>query len=236
LTDAYFVATTAYVQALTEAARDGVDVRILVPRSSDVPIVKSITRTGYRPLIEAGVRVFEWNGPMLHAKTAVADEGWCRIGSTNLNMASWLTNWELDVTIANAGFAQAMAATYLDDLSNATEIVLDPRGKRIRASAKQTYEPGARRGSTSRFAAGAASLGNTAGAAIMDARSLASAEAKAIASIGLTFLALAVGAVLVPLLFVLPFAFIGGWIGITLLARSWKLRRAKSGRDGTSSA
>ena len=67
LTDAYFVATTTYVRALIEADRDGVDVRLLVPGSSDLPVVQAMVRTGYRPLIEAGVRVFEWNGPMLHA-------------------------------------------------------------------------------------------------------------------------------------------------------------------------
>ena len=108
LTDAYFVATNAYVQALITAARDGVDVRLLVPRASDIPILKPVTRAGYRPLIEAGVRVFEWNGAMLHAKTAVSDGYWARIGSTNLNIASWLTNWELDVTIKDADFARAM--------------------------------------------------------------------------------------------------------------------------------
>jgi len=73
LSDAYFVGITPYVQALVAAARDGVDVRMLVPGSSDIPAVAGISRTGYRPLLKAGIRVFEWNGSMLHAKTAVAD-------------------------------------------------------------------------------------------------------------------------------------------------------------------
>ena len=64
---------------------------------------------------------------MLHAKTAVADGIWSRIGSTNLNLASWLTNWELDVTITDREFASGMTETYLHDLRNATEIVLDDR-------------------------------------------------------------------------------------------------------------
>ena len=55
------------------AARDGVDVRLLVPGASDIPALSPLSRAGYRPLLEAGVRVFEWNGTMLHAKTAVAD-------------------------------------------------------------------------------------------------------------------------------------------------------------------
>ena len=90
LTDAYFVATSAYTQALRAAARDGVDVRLLVPGASDVPAVSPLSRAGYRALLEAGVRVFEWNGTMLHAKTAVADRRWSRVGSTNLNLVSWI--------------------------------------------------------------------------------------------------------------------------------------------------
>src|SRR5690606_29838150 len=76
LTDAYFVGVAPYVQALRAAALDGVDVRLLVPGSSDLPLLKGLSRSGYRPLLEAGVRVFEWNGSMLHAKTAVADGHW----------------------------------------------------------------------------------------------------------------------------------------------------------------
>jgi cardiolipin synthase len=65
LTDAYSVGTTLYVEALKAAAMDGVDVRLLVPGASDVPFIGSLSRAGYRPLLEAGVRVFEWNGSML---------------------------------------------------------------------------------------------------------------------------------------------------------------------------
>ncbi|WP_239688913.1 phospholipase D-like domain-containing protein, partial [Aquitalea magnusonii] len=52
--------------------------------------IATVSRTMYRPLLESGVRVFEWNGPMIHAKTAVADGRWARIGSTNLNISSWI--------------------------------------------------------------------------------------------------------------------------------------------------
>ncbi|MES1206142.1 MAG: phospholipase D-like domain-containing protein, partial [Pseudomonadota bacterium] len=124
LTDAYFVGVTTYVQALGAAARDGVDVRLLVPGSSDIPALAYLSRAGYRQLLETGVRVFEWNGTMLHAKTAVADDRWARIGSTNLNIASWLANYELDVAIENETIAKEMADQYEQDLTNATEIVL----------------------------------------------------------------------------------------------------------------
>jgi len=80
LTDAYYAGTTSYVQALGSAARDGVDVRLLVPNATDIPLLKPLSRSGYRPLLEAGVRIFEWNGTMIHAKTAVADGRWARVG------------------------------------------------------------------------------------------------------------------------------------------------------------
>ncbi|HVG43993.1 MAG TPA: phospholipase D-like domain-containing protein, partial [Longimicrobium sp.] len=158
LTDAYFAGMPSYVQALRAAARDGVDVRLLVPGGSDIPILRPLSQAGYRPLLEAGIRVFEWKGPMLHAKTAVADSRWARVGSSNLNLASWLGNYELDVAIENARFAAEMQRQYLTDLENASEIVLtaerrrSPRGRR-----SPTRRPTAARagGSAGRAAAGA---------------------------------------------------------------------------------
>jgi cardiolipin synthase len=111
ITDAYFVGTAAYVQALRAAARDGVDVRLLVPGESDLAVVKRLSVAGYRPLLEAGVRIFEWNGAMLHAKTAVADGRWARVGSSNLNVSSWLANWELDVAIEDEPFDSSTSET-----------------------------------------------------------------------------------------------------------------------------
>jgi len=124
LTDAYFVGVTPYVQALRAAARDGVDVRLLVPSSTDIPIVRSLSRAGYKSLLEDGVRIFEWNGSMLHAKTAVVDTRFCRVGSSNLNLASFVGNYELDVAIEDEQIALQMEQIYLRDLSKSTEITL----------------------------------------------------------------------------------------------------------------
>ncbi len=140
LADAYFVGTSAYVQALAAAARDGVDVRLLVPGASDIPALSPISRAGYRPLLDAGVRVFEWNGTMLHAKTAVADELWARIGSTNLNIASWMGNYELDVAVEDRGFGAAMAAQYERDLTQGDRDRADP--PQPRAARGERREPG----------------------------------------------------------------------------------------------
>ena len=61
------------------------------------PFLRPLSGAGYRPLPEAGVRVFEWNGTMLHAKTAVADSRWASVGSTNLNVASCFEAYRLSV-------------------------------------------------------------------------------------------------------------------------------------------
>jgi cardiolipin synthase len=97
MTDPYFVLPPAMVEALASTARDGVDVRVLVPAYNNWPIVGGMSRAGYRPLLEAGVRLFEWEGPMIHAKTAGGGREWARVGSTNMNLASPAGNWELDV-------------------------------------------------------------------------------------------------------------------------------------------
>ena len=70
-----------------------------MPQGSDVGWTVPVSRTLYRTMIESGIRIFEWNGTMMHAKTAVADSEWARVGSTNLNLNSWVGNWELDVAI-----------------------------------------------------------------------------------------------------------------------------------------
>jgi cardiolipin synthase A/B len=124
LSDAYFAGLPSYVQALRAAALDGVDVRLLVPGGTDIPLLRPLSRAGYRPLLEAGVRVFEWNGPMMHAKTAVADGRWARVGSSNLNVASWIGNYELDAVMEDVPFAERMMRQYETDLGNATEVHL----------------------------------------------------------------------------------------------------------------
>lgn len=224
LADAYFVGITPYVQALRAAALDGVDVRLLVPGSSDVPMVAAISRAGYRPLLEAGVRVFEWNGPMMHAKTAVADGRWARVGSSNLNIASWLGNHELDVALEDEDCAGALQAMYAADLDNATEIVLASRNKVRPAEARRRRGRGA--GSASRAAAGALRIGNTLGAAITNRRVLGPAEAGTMAGAGAALLVLAMIAVVWPRLVVAPFALIATWIAVSLLARARRLRAA----------
>jgi cardiolipin synthase A/B len=227
LTDAYFVGTTTYIQALRAAAMDGVDVRLLVPSGSDVPLLNALSRSGYRPLLEAGVRVFEWNGPMLHAKSAVADGRWSRVGSTNLNLSSWIGNWELDVAVEDEEFAEEMEEMYLDDLGNATEIVLSAK-RRVRPTIERPRKRRRAKGATGsagRVAAGAIGVGNAVGAAITNHRLLGPAEARLMACAALLLAGLAVVAVLWPRVITVPLALICGWVTIALLVRAYRLHR-----------
>jgi cardiolipin synthase A/B len=229
LTDAYFVGTNMYVQALRAAAQDGVDVRLLVPSASDIPVVSALSRANYRALLEAGVRVFEWNGPMIHAKTSVVDGKWARVGSTNLNVASWMGNWELDVTIEDEGFAHEMQEMYCRDLENATEIVISER-RRLKPLGPPKPRKGrrqrtSRKGSTSRAAAGVIGVGSAVGAAITNRRVLGPAEARLMALAGVVLLALSMVAVKWPRGITYPLAFIGTWVALALFIRAYKLRK-----------
>lgn len=226
ITDAYLVATTAYVQALGEAAQDGVDVRLLVPGSTDVTVLQPVVRAGYRSLIEAGVRVFEWNGAMLHAKTAVVDGRWTRVGSTNLNLASWATNWELDVVVEDTGVAEAMEAMYLEDLSKATEVVPGIVSRRRMARnlrARSSFRR--RRGSMGRLAAGAVALGSSLGRGAGGLRSLNATEASSLGTIGLALLCLSALIAFFPPLVIAPLVIILGWFGVAFLIRSVRLKQ-----------
>ncbi len=141
ITDPYFVAPRPVQEALAAAARDGVDVRILVPGHNNWPWVGSLSRGGYRFLLEAGVRIFEWQGPMIHAKTSVADGLWSRIGSSNLNVASLLGNWELDVGILDAEFASQMEGLFLADQASSVEVVLPGAAPPARTNRVPAHEP-----------------------------------------------------------------------------------------------
>ena len=122
LTDAYLVAPPRLFQALRDAARDGVDVRMLVPGSSDLPLIRNLSRIGYRDLLRSGVRLYEWDGPMLHAKTIVADGRWVRIGSSNLNPSSLIGNYELDVLIEDPELATSMERQFRLDIGRSREV------------------------------------------------------------------------------------------------------------------
>jgi cardiolipin synthase len=127
ITEPYLVAPLPETEALASAARDGVDVRLLLPGRSDLPAIRALTRVGYRALLKAGVRIWEWRGAMVHAKTIVVDDRWLKVGSSNLNPSSLGANYELDLLADGREVALQAAAWFLRDVSDAVEIVLRDR-------------------------------------------------------------------------------------------------------------
>jgi cardiolipin synthase A/B len=226
VTDAYFVGVAAYVRALVSAAQDGVDVRLLVPGAgTDIALVQRLTRAGYRTLLQGGVRIFEWNGPMIHAKTAVADGRWARVGSTNLNLQSWVGNWELDVAIEDDGFGAQMQAMFEENLQNATEIVLDAR--KVRATQPPARPvPGRGRGARRAAAAGAIRLGRTLGTALTH-REAGPAEASNLFWSATVFLGLGVLALILPETVAIPFGVVAIWLALSGFFHSWRLYRTR---------
>lgn len=122
LTAAYFVPTPQLLSALIAAANRGVDVRLILPSQSDSPLVFHAGRSQYSSLLEAGVKLYERSGAMLHAKTALIDGVWSTVGSANLDWRSTLDNDEVNAVILGRDFAQKMQAMFDADLQASTEI------------------------------------------------------------------------------------------------------------------
>jgi cardiolipin synthase len=124
IASAYFVPSFAEIEALAGAARDGVDVRVLVPSRVDHAWIPWLTRRTYRRLLTNGVRIWEWRGEMMHAKTSVVDGRWVRVGSTDFNPLGVAINFELDAVIEDAALGAEAEAMFLSDLELSAEITL----------------------------------------------------------------------------------------------------------------
>jgi cardiolipin synthase len=122
LASAYFVPSFAETEALAGAARDGVDVRLLVPSKYDHPWIRGLTTRFYKRLLRNGVRIWEWGGEMMHAKTMVIDGRWVRVGSTDFNPLGVAINYELDAIIEDAAVGAEAEAMFLRDLARSKEI------------------------------------------------------------------------------------------------------------------
>jgi cardiolipin synthase A/B len=116
LTNAYFVPDPQLLDALTDAARRGVDVSLVLPGQSDSGAAFHAGRSHYSALLRAGVKIHQRRGAMLHAKTATIDGVWSCVGSTNLDRRSFLHNDEIDAAILGREFAGQMQAAFTADL------------------------------------------------------------------------------------------------------------------------
>jgi cardiolipin synthase len=125
ISDAYFVAPLRVLNALIHAARRGVAVKLLLPGRNNHPIAAAAARRIYQPLLEAGARIYEWNGVMLHAKTLVVDQVISMVGSSNLDPLSLHRNYELNVLIADEAAGTTMSNVFEGDVALATEVRLE---------------------------------------------------------------------------------------------------------------
>lgn len=226
IADAYFLADPILREALIAAARDGVDVRLLAPSTNDLPLVGAVSRTNYRSLLEAGARIWEYRGPMMHAKTIVAD-GWCsRVGSTNLNITGLMTNWEIDVVVEDAAFAAEMERMFLEDLTDARELRLD--GREVRGGLGLKRPQSLVRGSGTQMSSTLASLG---GALAQGALSTALArdERNLSFAVGAGAVVSAIALVRFPRLLAWPLAVSLCLAGVSALARAFGFRRDRRG-------
>jgi cardiolipin synthase len=122
LTSAYFVPDHAMVVALISAALRGVDVRVLVPQRSDVGLVDAAARSNFLVLLRGGVRVFQYQPAVLHAKTMVVDGTWGMVGSANVDIRSFRLNFELGALVLGPRFAERMEARFKRDLEQSREV------------------------------------------------------------------------------------------------------------------
>lgn len=125
IASAYFMPSWSEMEALAGAARDGVDVRVLVPSRYDHPWLRRLTTRFYRRLLRNGVKLWEWNGEMMHAKSSVIDSRWVRIGSTDFNPLGVAINYEIDVIIEDAAIAREAEQMFLDDLAQSKPVTLE---------------------------------------------------------------------------------------------------------------
>ena len=130
LTNAYFVPDPQLLAALKEAVSRGADVRLLLPETTDSNLVFYASHSYYDELLSAHVKIYERQGAMLHAKTALIDGVWSTIGSTNLDWRSFTNNQEINAVMLGQDFGAQMQALFESDLTLSKQITLEEWRKR----------------------------------------------------------------------------------------------------------
>ena len=123
ISNAYFVPDPDTIRALEGAVRRGVDVRVVIPGDkSDVPIARQAGRLYYELLLRRGIRIFEYQPTMMHAKTMVVDGIWTTIGSSNFDDRSFRLNDEVNVNVYDEAIARQVETMFFEDVARSTEI------------------------------------------------------------------------------------------------------------------
>ncbi len=130
MTNSYFFPDDQIVKALTDAAERGVDVKIVLPGITDFQLALYAQRYYYSKLLKSGVKLYERSNSLLHAKTAVVDNVWSTVGSTNMDFMSLLNNDEVNAVILSKEFAVEMEKMFVGDLADSRQIQWDEWKKR----------------------------------------------------------------------------------------------------------
>ncbi|MDZ4183949.1 MAG: phospholipase D-like domain-containing protein [Desulfuromonadales bacterium] len=126
----YFVPGPRFLRALLRAARRGVTVEIILPARSDVPLLRLVNRSYYAVLLKGGVKVYERQGAILHAKVMLIDSSWAVIGSANLDQRSFHRNYEVSVIVACPEFGGQVEELFAAELSASQPIILSEHERR----------------------------------------------------------------------------------------------------------
>jgi cardiolipin synthase len=122
ITSAYFVPDAQILQALSDAAHRGVDVKIILPGVTDSSLLFHAAKSFYSEMLASGIKIYQLQIAVLHAKTAVIDKVWATVGSTNIDTRSFLHNSEINVVVFGEEFGITMENAFIDDLRDSVEI------------------------------------------------------------------------------------------------------------------
>ena len=125
LANAYFDPDPQLMGAIIDAAKRGVDVQLLLPSISDTWLVSAAGRRHYGKLLEAGVKIYQRQGALLHSKTTLIDGVWCAVGSTNLDWRSFLHNDEVDAIVLSQSFGDQMRVAFQADLAQSEQLTME---------------------------------------------------------------------------------------------------------------
>jgi len=132
LTTPYFVPNRRTQRLLCEAAQRGMDVRLLVPRKNDMRLAQWAAHAAYEPLLESGVRIFEYLPRLLHSKTTVVDGTHASVGTSNIDYRSFFLNYELNLFTHNSWLCERLRAVFLEDLQQSEEVLVEQWRTRFR--------------------------------------------------------------------------------------------------------
>ncbi len=125
ITTPYFVPTRHLSRVLCRVARKNIDLKIIIPESSDHPFVDMCSRSFFNKMLKAGVKIYLYKGKMIHSKTIVVDDTWASVGTLNLDTVSILYNFEANIVSTDPFFAKELSVHFIQDLLHAEEITYE---------------------------------------------------------------------------------------------------------------